>query len=253
MAQARRSPRVRAQDPWFRLRVLAAVALAILGLGTAGYMLLEDASLIDAFYMTLITLTTVGFGEVIELDAKGRLFTIALIGAGVVGFATTVALMAQLVQEGALGERGRQRRMQKKIDHMTDHYIVCGLGRVGRAVAAQLASEGVGFVIIDRGERDSEDVRTMGYPYELGDATQESVLIAAGVERARGLVCALPDDPDNVFIALAARSINPDITIVSRLSDPTAAPRLVQAGVDKIVSPYETSGRHMARAAMEKD
>lgn len=241
------------RDPWFRLRVLAAVALSILAIGTAGYMVLEDASALDAFYMTLITLTTVGFGEVIELDATGRLFTIGLISAGVIGFATTIALLAQLVQEGALGERGKQRRMQKKIDHLSDHYIVCGYGRVGRAVAHQLYAEGVEFVIIDKGERDSEDVRSEGFHYELGDATQESVLRAAGLERAHGLVCALPDDPDNVFIALAARSINPDITIVSRVSDPGAAPRLVQAGVNRIVSPYETSGRHMAMAAMEKE
>lgn len=253
MAQARRPPRLNPRDPWFRLRVLAAVALTVLGIGTLGYMLIEGWSALDAFYMTLITLTTVGFGEVNPLSHPGRLFTIALIGTGVVGFATTVALLAQLVQEGALGERGRQRRMQKKIDDMNGHFIVCGYGRVGRAVSNQLFAEGVDFVIIDRGERDSEDVRSQGFPYELGDATQESVLVAAGIERAKGLVCALPDDPDNVFIALAARSINPDIIIVSRLSDPSAEPRLVQAGVDRIVSPYETSGRHMAMAAMEKE
>ena len=241
------------RDPWFRLRVLAAVALSILAVGTAGYVVLEDATLLDAFYMTLITLTTVGFGEIIELDATGRLFTIGLISAGVVGFATTVALLAQLVQEGALGERGKQRRMQKRIDHLSDHYIVCGYGRVGRAVAHQLRSEPVEFVIVDKGERDSEDVRAEGFLYQLGDATQEPILRAAGLERARGLVCALPDDPDNVFIALAARSINPDITIVSRVSDPGATARLIQAGVNRIVSPYETSGRYMAMAAMEKE
>src|SRR5688500_1085305 len=203
--------------------------------------------------MTLITLTTVGFGEIIELDDAGRILTAGLIVAGVTLVATTVAFLAQMIQDGGLGERGRQRRMQRGIDDLRDHYIVCGYGRVGRAVCYQLVEERADFVVLDRGEWDEEDVRREGFPFALGDATQESVLRAAGIERARGLVCALPDDPDNVFIALAARSINPDITIVSRVSDRSAVPRLVQAGVDRIVSPYETSGRHMAKAAMEKD
>jgi voltage-gated potassium channel len=229
------------------------VALVIVGLGTAGYMWIEDASLLDAFYMTLITLTTVGFGEIIPLDPAGRLLTVGLIVAGVTLVGTMVGFLAHLIQEGGLGEHGRQRRMQKKVDGLRDHYIVCGYGRVGRAVCYQLVEERVEFVVVDRGEWDDEDVRREGFPFEIGDATQESVLRAAGVERAQGLVCALPDDPDNVFIALAARSINADLTIVARLSDSSSAPRLVQAGVNRIVSPYETSGRHMALAALGRE
>ena len=226
------------------------MAFMVMGAGTAGYMWIENASLLDSFYMTLITLTTVGFGEIIPLDPAGRLLTAGLIVAGVMLVGTMVGFLAQLIQEGGLGERGRQRRMQRKIDALKDHYIVCGYGRVGRAVCYQLIEERADFVVVDRGEWDDEDVRREGFPFEIGDATQEHVLRAAGVQRARGLVCALPDDPDNVFIALAARSINDEITIVARLSDPSAAPRLVQAGVDRIVSPYETSGRHMALAAL---
>ena len=229
------------------------MAFMVMGAGTAGYMWIEEASLLDAFYMTLITLTTVGFGEIIPLDPAGRLWTAGLIVTGVVLVGTMVGFLAQLIQEGGLGERGRQRRMQRKIDDLKDHYIVCGYGRVGRAVCYQLIEERADFVVVDRGEWDDEDVRREGFPFEIGDATQEHVLRAAGVQRARGLVCALPDDPDNVFIALAARSINDEITIVARLSDPSAAPRLVQAGVDRIVSPYETSGRHMALAALGRN
>lgn len=251
MAQARRPPGLRRlADPWLRLRLLGLVALIVLGLGTAGYMWIADASLLNAFYMTLITLTTVGFGEIVELDSAGRILTAALIVTGVTLVGTMVAFLAQVIQEGGLGERGRQRRMQKQIDDLSGHYIVCGYGRVGRAVCYQLVEERAEFVVVDRGEWDDEDVRREGFPFEIGDATQESVLRAAGVERAKGLVCALPDDPDNVFIALAARSINDNITIVARLSDTSAAPRLVQAGVNRIVSPYETSGRHMALAAL---
>lgn len=254
MAQARRTPGLRRlSDPWLRLRLLGLVAFIVVGLGTAGYIWIEDASLLDAFYMTLITLTTVGFGEIIPLDPAGRILTAGLIVTGVTLVGTMVAFLAQLIQEGGLGERGRQRRMQKAIDDLKDHYIVCGYGRVGRAVCYQLVEERAEFVVVDRGEWDEEDVRREGFPFAIGDATQESVLRSAGVDRAKGLVCALPDDPDNVFIALAARSINPDITIVSRVSDRSAAPRLVQAGVNRIVSPYETSGRHMAKAAMDKE
>jgi len=252
VAQARRSPRIKGGfgNPWLRLRILGVVALAVVALGTTGYILIEDASLLDAFYMTLITLTTVGFGEIVELDAAGRMFTAGLIVTGVTLVAVMVAFLAQAIQEGALGARGRQRRMQRTIDEMKDHYIVCGYGRVGEAVCYQLVEERVDFVVVDRGEHDEEDVRRENFPFEIGDATQESVLVAAGVQRAKGLVCALPDDPDNVFIALAARSINPDITIVARVSERASAPRLVQAGVNRIVSPYETSGRHMALAAL---
>lgn len=253
MAQARRPAGIRRKDdPLVRLRALGGAAVGILVLGTLGYVVVEGWSVLDAIYMTLNALTTVGFGEVRPLDTSGRVLTIGLLVAAVALVATTAAVLAQLIQEGGFGERGRQRRMQRRIDALKDHYIVCGYGRVGQAVCYTLVEERIEFVVVDRGDWDDEDVRIEGFPFEIGDATQESVLRAAGLERARGLVCALPDDPDNVFIALAARSINPDIRIVSRLAHPAAADRLIQAGVDHIVSPYETSGRQMALAAVKK-
>jgi voltage-gated potassium channel len=212
----------------------------------------EGWSFIDALYMVLMTLTTVGFEEVRPLDTSGEVISISVMVLGVTNLFITVSLVAAAIAEGGLGERGRQRRMQRQIDHMKDHYIVCGYGRVGQAVAFQLVEERAPFCVVDRGEHDEEDVRLDGLPFEIGDATQEAVLRAAGIERARGIICALPDDPDNVFIALAARSITPEITIVSRLSDPHAADRLLQAGVDHIISPYEASGRQMALAALAR-
>jgi voltage-gated potassium channel len=212
----------------------------------------EGWSFIDALYMVLMTLTTVGFEEVRPLDTSGEVISISVMVLGVTNLFITVSLVAAAIAEGGLGERGRQRRMQRQIDQMKDHYIVCGYGRVGQAVAYQLVEERAPFCVVDRGEHDEEDFRLDGLPFEIGDATQESVLRAAGIERARGIICALPDDPDNVFIALAARSITPEITIVSRLADPTAADRLLQAGVDHIISPYEASGRQMALAALAR-
>lgn len=220
--------------------------------GTLAYMWLEGWSFIDALYQVVMTLTTVGFEEVRPLDTSGEIISISLMVLGVTLALVTLSLIAGAISEGGLGARGRQRRMQRQIDNMRDHYIVCGYGRVGRAVAYQLVEERTNFVVVDRGEYDVEDVRHEGFPFEIGDATQESVLLRAGIERARGIICALPDDPDNVFIALAARSITPEITIVARVSDPSAAPRLVQAGVDHIISPYDTSGRQMALAALAR-
>ena len=220
--------------------------------GVFAYMLVEGWSFVDAIYQVLRTLTTVGFGETRPFGTTAKMIAISLMILGVAGLLITLSLVAAAIAEGGLGERGRRRQMQKRIDTMKNHYIICGYGRVGRAVAYQLVEERAEFVVVDRGERDQEDVRLEGFPFEIGDATQETVLRAAGIERAKGIICALPDDPDNVFIALAARSMKPEITIVARVSDPAAAPRLVQAGVDHIVSPYDTSGRQMALSALER-
>ena len=256
MAQARRASRITGratiQSPWHRLRWPAFILVGTLVYGVVDYMWGEGWSFVDALYMVLMTLTTVGFEEVRPLDTSGEIISISVMVLGVTNLFVTVSLIAAAIAEGGLGARGRQRRMQKRIDSMKDHYIVCGYGRVGQAVCYTLVEERASFVVVDRGDWEDERVLMEGFPFELGDATQESVLKAAGIERAKGLVCALPDDPDNVFIALAARSIKPDITIVSRLSDPTAADRLLQAGVDHIISPYEASGRQMALSALAR-
>ena len=256
MAQARRTARLIGREelrsPWRKLRWPGLFLFATVVYGVLAFMWLEGWSFVDAVYQVLMTLTTVGFEEVRPFDTSGELIAISLMILGVAGLLITLSLVAAAIAEGGLGERGRRRRMQKRIDAMKDHYIICGYGRVGRAVAYQLVEERAEFVVVDRGERDKEDVRLEGFPFEIGDATQESVLRAAGLQRAKGIICALPDDPDNVFIALAARSIKPEITIVARVSDPSSAPRLVQAGVDHIVSPYDTSGRQMALSALAR-
>ncbi len=250
MAQARSAARLvaarRQENPWARLRWLIALTAAVIAYGVTGYMLLERWSFLDALYMTLITLTSVGFEEVRQLDSSGEVFTISLLLMGVSFVVVTLSLIAASVAEGALGERGRRRRMQRRLGAMRDHFIICAYGRVGRTVARELEAEGAAFVVIDILEDLEEQMIEDGVVYLIDDPTSEEVLKTAGVERARGLICAMDSDASNVFVALTARSLNPEIFIVGRSSEAAAAERLYRAGADRVVSPYVTSGRHMA-------
>jgi voltage-gated potassium channel len=226
-----------------------AVVLA-LAYGVAGYMLLEGWRFLDALYMTVTTLTTVGFREVRPLDDGGMVFTLTVITIGVGLVLTTVTAVAQWVLEGQWGERTRRHRMQRRIDDLTGHFIVCAYGRVGRAVARELEAQGASFVVVDPDERLVERMRDEGVAYLIDDPSHETVLHNAGVERARGLVCAVDSDATNVFIALVARALNPDLFIVARASEPGSDRRLLRAGANRVVSPFVSSGRHMALVAM---
>jgi voltage-gated potassium channel len=237
-------------DLWRRLRWPILLAAAIFVLGVSGYMLLEGWSFLDALYMTMQILTTVGFGETRELDTGGKIFTIVLIVLGVVAVLVTISLLAGWVSEGGLGEGRRRRRMQARIDRMSDHTIVCAYGRVGRAVAREYEAEAAPFVAIDIDEDLAAQMEQDGVTFLIGDPSREGVLRAAGVDRARGLVCAVDSDATNVYITLLARSLNPNLFIVARSSEPGSAERLYRAGADRVVSPYVTSGRHMAQQAL---
>ncbi|HEX2240417.1 MAG TPA: NAD-binding protein [Actinomycetota bacterium] len=219
---------------------------AVLVYGTVGYMVLEDWNFVDSLYMTVITLTTVGFLEVQPLDTGGRLFTISLLILGVTLVIVTLTLAAGSIAEGGLGERTRRRRMERRIAALKQHFVICAYGRVGRTVARELEAEGQPFVVIDRDDELEDDLLQDGVVYVIGDPTSETVLRNAGIYKAKGLVCAVDDDADNVFITLAARSLNPDLFIVARASETTSADRLYRAGADRVVSPYATSGRQMA-------
>lgn len=235
-----------------RLRIMALLAGVVVVYGTLGYILVEGWGLLDGLYMTLITLTTVGFTEVHPMDDAGRMFTMSLLVMGVGLIAVTLSLAAQLIQEGALGDRGRRRRMSKRIEGLSSHYIVCAYGRVGTTVARQLESEGVPFVVIDRMEELEERLARDGVSYLIGNPSDEGVLRAAGVGRARGLVCAVDDDADGVFVTLAARAINPDLYIVARASTENAARALYNAGANRVISPYVNSGRDMAHQVLHR-
>src|SRR5918994_5653231 len=196
----------------FRLP-LALLALTV-AYGTVGYRTLEGWSWLDSVYMTMITLTTVGFREVRPLDDGGQVFTISLLALGVITLLSAVSVGTELLASGELGEALRMRRVRKRLDALSDHFIICGFGRVGRAAAEDFAREDVLFAVVDR----SEDLGADDIPHVVGDATDESTLRAAGIERAQALLCAVDSDSVNVYVALTARALNPRLTIVARAS-----------------------------------
>ncbi len=223
--------------------------MGVLAYGVLGYAIGFGWSFVDALYMTLITLTTVGFGEIRELTPAGRIFTMSLLLGGVTLVVLTLSLAASAIAEGGL-RRSRRRRMERKIESLRDHYIVAAYGRVGRTVVEELRGEGVPLLVIDKSEEKEEDLLEDGVTYLIGDASQEEVLAAAGLEHARALICAVDSDAENIFITLVARSMNPDVVIVGRTSEEASSHLLEKAGADRVFSPYVTGGREMANAAI---
>ena len=217
------------------------VCLVVIG-GTVGYLML-GLSFIDALYQTVITLTTVGFREVGDFDTRLKIFTIALIVVGVGTVLYTFTLGVQMVVEGQLREILGRRRMDKKIAGLSGHVVICGWGRVGRSVALDLEREGHHVVIIDS---DPDRVAGVTLPTIVGDATQDTTLRAAGIERAHSLVAALAADADNLFVTLSGRSINPALFIVARARQDESIAKLTRAGADRVVNPQELGAGRIA-------
>lgn len=235
---------------WTRLRWPLVLLALVLVYGTVGYLLLGGWSVLDALYMTLMTVVTVGYREVQPLDTAGKIFTMSVMVLGVSTLLVAVSLLAGGVAEGALSERNRRRRMEKRVQQLSNHFVICAYGRVGRTVAREFTAEGVPFVVIESREEMEEHMIEDGVTYVIGDSASEEVLREAGLDRARGLVCAVDSDATNVYIALIARSLNPDVYIIGRASEAGATGRLYKAGADRVISPYVTSGRHMANLAL---
>jgi voltage-gated potassium channel len=245
MADHRSGPRLL---PRFRLPAMLVVLTVVYG--TVGYLLLEGWSLTDSLYMTVTTLATVGYGEVRPLDGAGRLFTISLILFGVVALAVSIDAAAGALVSGELQAVIRRRRMRRRLTHLHGHYIVCAYGRVGRAAVAELRAEGVEVLVVEPKPELAEQLEEHTVPYLTADPTQEATLREAGIERARGLLCAMDSDAANVFVTLTARTLNPALTIVARASDPASVDTLLRAGANHVVSPYDVSGRHMGVLAL---
>jgi voltage-gated potassium channel len=229
---------------------LAGLSL-VLSIGTAGFILIEGWSFLDALYMTVTTVTTVGFSEVKPLSPEGRLFTIGLVLVGVgIAFYILTAMVAAII-EGDLRLVFGARRLRSALDRLNDHHIVCGYGRVGEEVARELRDRKVSFVVLDRDAGAVERARADGMLAIQGDATSEDALKNAGIMRCRSLIAASDSDAANTYITLTARGLRGDIFVVTRVSTTEVTAKLRQAGASRVVSPYAIGGRRMALAAIQ--
>ncbi|MFP5214045.1 MAG: potassium channel family protein [Acidobacteriota bacterium] len=239
------------QNPWLattgrNIAVLLVLSACLTLFGTFGYMYIEEFPFFDAFYMTVITLTTVGFGEVRPLHEAGRLFTVLLLfmGAGFVAY--NLAYFSQLLLDGNLLELYRRRKLKKKLDELSDHYIVCGYGQMGQIIVGELVRYQFPVVVIENDDNLLFKIQQKKVMHLAGDATEEENLIAAGVQRARGLVSVVSKDTDNVFIVLTARDLSRDLLIFARAGAPGTEKRLFKAGADRVVSPFAIGAIRLA-------
>ena len=229
-----------------RFIIIISALVIIVSIGVIGYEIIEGWSFVDALYMTVITLSTVGYGEVHQLSTAGRIFSIVLIISGVGAMLYTLTTIVQYILEGGFGDILGRRRMKEKIASLKRHVILCGYGKVGHEVARVFESEGTSFIIIEMDQETVSKAVDNGYLCIQGNATSDDVLKEAGIERARALVAALGSDADNLYMTLSAKEMRPDLFIVARASTEESEPKLLRAGADRIMSPYRIGGRHMA-------
>jgi voltage-gated potassium channel len=232
----------------FTLSIILTLGLVMVG--TSGYMLIEGWPFDDAFYMTIITLATVGYGEVHQISDTGRFFTIILIVAGVGYFMYVVGLIVQFLVEDRIREVLGRRKLDKQIAKLKDHYIICGYGRIGRVLARYLTERYLDVVIIEKNADRQAAMDEDGVLYLVGEATDESLLLRAGIRSAKGLITAVATDADNVFLTLIAKQLNPGLFIVARAIQNTAKRTLQAAGAAKVISPYDLGARRMAHAIL---
>jgi voltage-gated potassium channel len=238
--------RHRPRSPAQRMAIAIAGMATITGLGTIGYLVIERMSFLDALYMTVITISTVGYGEVKPLDAQGRVFTIMLIILGVGTAFYLFATMTEVIIEGQLRDYLGARGMLRKIHSLKNHVIICGFGRFGRAVAEELARHRVPMVVIDTDPKAAEDLVRLDIPHLIGDAMRDDMLEDAGIRSARAVVAATASDADNVYITLAAREKNRAISIHARGEGDVGLRRLKLAGADQVISAYQYGGYRVA-------
>lgn len=230
-----------------RLITVGLIFASIIVLGALGYFVLEGWPLIDAFYMSVITVTTVGFGEVRPLSEEGRLFTSALILLGVGGITYGFTSISQYLIAGELKGLLEDRRMHKSIEHLEGHIVVCGFGDTGREVCNEFRREGVAAVVIDARLEAVQEARDEGALAIMGDAGHDAVLLEAGIERASGLVASTNEDSTNLLVALSARALNPGLSIAARANSDEAIQKLHRAGADRVLFPHEVVGRRLAQ------
>jgi voltage-gated potassium channel len=230
-----------------RLHVSVLIFLSIIFFGTLGYMVVEGMPLFDSLYMTVITISTVGFSEVRPLSPPGRAVTMLIIIASITIGGYAISMMARMLIEGELRRSFERRRMERLIRDLDNHIIICGYGRIGRIVCREMVAGNIDFVVIEQDPEAVAELEQAKYLYLQMDATTEEALIKAGIMNARGLVTAVRSDANNVFITLTAKGLREDIFVLSRSSDIRNEDKLKRAGASRVVSPYFIGGRRMAQ------
>lgn len=232
-----------------RLRIAIFFFLLVFAAGAIGYknLAVTECSWIDASYMTIITLTTVGFNEVVELDDTGRIFTMALLVVGIGIIMYVISAITAFIVDGNLRRLLGRKKMQKALDRLQNHHIICGAGATGVHIIEELMRTGRNFVIIDTDEERIQKIRKLdeNMLYLVGDASNDDLLIQAGIKRACGMVVALPTDKDNLFVTITARQLNPRLRIVTREVETKAKRKLIQSGANSVVSPNMIGGLRM--------
>lgn len=222
------------------------IFIFIITIGVAGLMLIEGWTFFDALYMTVITISTVGFHEVHPLTMAGTVFMTGFIILGVGSFLYIITKIAEYIVAGHLQGALEKKRMEKRIDGLDKHYIVCGFGRVGQNIATELKRAGIPFVVIDVNPVSIAKCVEQGYPYIQGNASEDEVLKEAGIMRAAGLVTATDSDAENVYVTLSAKALREDLYVVARASSDEAEHKLLKADADRVLSPYSIAGRRLA-------
>jgi voltage-gated potassium channel len=217
--------------------------------GVAGYMIIEGWNFMDSLFMTVITITTVGYSEVHDLTPGGEIFTIVLLIVGVGIIFYLLGTEAKLLLEGQLEDLIGRKRLERKIRELKDHYIICGFGRMGKTIAKEFSSKDIDILIIEK--ESVPEIERGEFLILQGDANNEDVLKSAGIENAKGLISVLPTDAENLFLVLSARDLNPDLFIVTRAGEESSERKILRAGADRVVSPYYTGGIRIANSILK--
>lgn len=236
-----------------KLQRALGLLLLVLTIGVMGYMLMSSYSFVDALYMTVITISTVGFRELHPLNDQEKLFTIFLITTSIISFGYTVSAFTEYIVSGQLFQQLKLKKVQKKIEQLRGHTIICGFGRNGKQAMVKLKNYKTQFVIIEKEDEVVNNIDEKGFFNVQGDATTDDILKRAGIEKAANLITALPSDADNLFVVLTARQLNKDCKIISRASNETSYDKLKIAGANNVIMPDKLGGDHMASLVVTPD
>jgi voltage-gated potassium channel len=236
-----------------RKRLVAAAGMICLVIlfGTTGYIVIEEWGFWDSFYMTVITLTTVGYREIHELSLQGQIFTVILLIGGVGTVLYALSAGAKILLEGELQEIYGRKRVEKKLSELNGHFIVCGYGRMGKVITRELEHEKLAFVVIEKNDVILDADQKEEFIIVQGDATNDDLLKRVGIEKAQCLISVLPTDAENLYVVLSARGLNPKLLIVARAGEEGSEQKLLRAGADRVVSPYHIGGLRIAHAVLK--